>query len=75
MRTATNQASGARLAVQLGAEKGYHFTAAEVEKWMQSQNPAEGELSERELEQVSGGGVLGNWPKDSSSLDKTYGGC
>jgi len=72
MRTAPDQASIARLAVELGAEHGYHFTATEVEEWMGEHTAAVGELSDRELDQVSGGG---GWPQPTSVLVNAYGGC
>jgi predicted ribosomally synthesized peptide with nif11-like leader len=42
-------------AVELGKEKGYTFTPAEVEEWVQNRSQ---ELSDSELDAVAGGGIL-----------------
>lgn len=49
--------------VELGQEKSYSFTSAEVSEWMESMAAQtaslSGELSEEELEAVAGAGVAG----------------
>ncbi|MCA1991903.1 MAG: Nif11-like leader peptide family natural product precursor [Coleofasciculus sp. S288] len=58
LKAASDSGSFAQQAVQLGQEKGYSFTAEEVEAVMTAIETYsdEEELSERELESVAGGG-------------------
>lgn len=46
--------------VSLGNEKGYSFTSSEADEWLKSmanQSATSGELSESQLEAVTGGGL------------------
>jgi predicted ribosomally synthesized peptide with nif11-like leader len=56
-QSAPDQESLVNLAVEVGQQKGYSFTAEEVEQALAAQNAASetGELSDEQLEAVSGG--------------------
>lgn len=72
LKAATDLSSLAQLSVELGAEKGYNFTAEEVEAVLnqeiataKSQMSTGEELSEEQLEAVAGGF---NWKVFGKSL-------
>jgi predicted ribosomally synthesized peptide with nif11-like leader len=56
-QSAPDRESLANLAVEVGQQKGYSFTAEEVEQALAAQSAASeaGELSDRQLEAVAGG--------------------
>ena len=66
LQSATDKPSFVNKVMELGHQKGYGFSASEVETSLnslaaqvQSQTGADGELSEDELEAVAGGGFWG----------------
>jgi predicted ribosomally synthesized peptide with nif11-like leader len=87
---ATSPESLGELAVKLGAERGYSFTLEEIQATVEaaSSNPSvEEELTDQELEMVSGGRVYGEvakatatatadiagqWTSDGDSSDKSF---
>jgi len=54
-RTVAGSDSVAALAVELGQEKGYSFTAEEVQAYLDEMNASDQELSDELLEAVAGG--------------------
>jgi predicted ribosomally synthesized peptide with nif11-like leader len=53
LAAATNPEDAVKLALEMGAEKGYTFTEAEVREAIQNRQAPK--LSDRELDQVAGG--------------------
>ncbi len=56
LREAPDQEAGIKLVLQLGSEKGYSFTEADIRDFLAKAQAKQAELSDEELESVVAGG-------------------
>lgn len=63
LREALQNAKTAEEVVQLAASVGLNVTADQIHA-LQQQQPADGQLTDADLEAVAGGSGFGNWLKD-----------
>ena len=59
LREAPDREAGIKIALQLGSEKGYSFTEADVQNFLAEAQKEARELSDEELESVAGGDYAG----------------